>query len=528
MAPPRILLVDDDVGLLRALDAALASRMCELAVDACGTATEALERVAAADYDVVVTDVQMPGMDGLALLAEIRALRPETPVLLITGFDERDMAVRALRAGAFDFIQKPVERDYFVASLRRALQVRALSRRVSEQQRTLVRHANERDRIVQERTAELRDANRGKDDFLATLAHELRNPLAPIRNAVQIMRLHGTQDPMLVRAREIIERQVSQMARLIDDLVDVSRIHRGRVELRRQQMSVSEVIQHAIETCTPFVNARGHVLSVSLPTRDIQFDADPTRVEQIVANLLNNAAKYTEPGGRIGITAGTDADSVVIRVRDTGVGIAPDMLEHVFDMFTQADRSLDRSQGGLGIGLTLVRHLVELHGGTVTASSPGLGRGSEFTVRFPAATGDSFAARENVTEASARSAAGTKRVLIVEDNADSRETLHDLLRLWGHCVEVAEDGAEGVRKAIASQPEVAIVDIGLPGISGYDVAQEVRKNSDPQRIFLIALTGYGQPEDRRRALEAGFDAHLLKPVDLDKLSRLLAAVPSRS
>lgn len=368
------------------------------------------------------------------------------------------------------------------------------------------------------RVGELREAeeaSRHKDDFLAMLAHELRNPLAAIMTAAKVLSVHAENREVVRQAGDVVERQVRHQARLLDDLLDVSRITRGKIELRRSRVSLASVIADAIEATRGLIEARKQTLSFSLSEGPIDLEADPTRLEQVIANLLNNAAKFSEPGSAITIAAGVEADRAVVRVRDTGVGIPADMLGRVFELFTQIDPSLSRSQGGLGIGLTLARSLVEMHGGTVEALSPGPGQGSEFVVRLPLG---SRAPRS--PDGPAAPKAPPRHVLIVEDNEDAREMLRVALELDGHRVETAGNGVRAVEIAVETRPDVALVDIGLPGLNGYDVARQIRAALGPG-IRLIALTGYGQAEDRRRARDAGFDAHLVKPLDPETLSRIL-------
>jgi signal transduction histidine kinase len=525
---PHILIVDDDPALLEALSEMLQLRMEEVVVDKAESAGVALEWIGAKDYETIVSDIKMPGIDGLALLARIRELRPHTPTLLITGHGQHDLAVQALRGGAYDFIQKPIDREYFVASLSRALHTNRLHRQVEIQRDALERHALDLKRTVDERTRELLEANQAKDEFLALLAHELRNPLAPIVNAVGLIASRGGDDPVLHQAAQVVERQAHQMARLLDDLLDVSRISRGKLRLRKEILDLAEVVEHAVQTSRPLIESRRHHLVVSLPGETVRLEGDSTRLEQVLANLLNNAAKYTDPGGRISISATLEDQQAVIRVRDTGKGIPPAMIKRIFEPFVQIDFSLHRpEQGGLGIGLMLVRRLVEMHGGTASAFSEGPDQGSEFVVRLAALEGKGHPApvpKESQTpNGRSEIKAIPRHVLIVEDNADSRETLRTLLSLWGHRVEVAETGPRGVEKALTSSPEVALVDIGLPDLDGYQVAEQVRAQGR-DNIFMIALTGYGQQEDRRRALNAGFNAHLVKPVDPKELARLLNEV----
>ncbi|HEX6903124.1 MAG TPA: ATP-binding protein [Thermoanaerobaculia bacterium] len=374
----------------------------------------------------------------------------------------------------------------------------------------------------QKRTEEaLREADRRKDEFLAMLAHELRNPLAPIRNAAQALKLSGPADDRREWALEVIERQTQHLTRLVDDLLDVSRITRGKVTLAHEPLDLATVVHRAVEASRPLIDARRHHLSVVLPPEPVRLEGDLTRLVQVVGNLLNNAAKYTDPGGHIGIEAAREDGEAVIRVRDDGMGLPADLLPRVFDLFTQADRSLDRSQGGLGIGLTLVRQLVELHGGRVEARSDGPGHGSEFAVRLPALDAPAVAGAGTAAGEPVRSAARGMRVLVVEDNPDSAEMMSFLLQLRGHEVRTAHDGHQALEEARIFEPQAVLCDIGLPGMNGYEVAERLRQHPAFERTPLIALTGYGQEEARRRAQEAGFDHHLVKPVEPDALEALL-------
>ena len=371
--------------------------------------------------------------------------------------------------------------------------------------------------------AALKESDRRKDEFLAILAHELRNPLAPIRNSLHILRAQGPPVPQLQWATDVIDRQVNQMSRLVDDLLDVSRITRGKIQLHRERVELAAVVNSALEASRPLIEREGHELTVTMPPEPIHLDADLTRLSQVFLNLLNNAAKYTERGGRIELTVEREGDQVLVRVKDTGIGIPPEMLPHVFDMFTQVDRSLERSEGGLGIGLTLVQRLVEAHGGAVEARSEGPGKGSEFVVRLPIAREGNGALGPRTDGATVHRAADTpRRVLVVDDNLDSAETLEMLLGNLGHEVRTAHDGLEGVGVAAAFQPDVVLLDIGLPKLNGYDAARRIRALRG-DGVVLIAVTGWGQDEDRRRSREAGFDHHLTKPVNLGALQKLLNA-----
>jgi CheY-like chemotaxis protein len=360
------------------------------------------------------------------------------------------------------------------------------------------------------------------------LGHELRNPLAPILNALHVMRLPGIGPEDVGRARDVAERQVRHLARLVDDLLDVSRISSGKIELRKGRVDLRDAAECALETARPLVDARKHEISVSISDQPLPLLADSARLEQVLANLLNNAAKYTEPGGRIALEVGCDDGDAVVRVRDNGIGIDPELLPHVFEMFTQAERSLDRSQGGLGIGLTLVRRLVELHGGRVSAHSEGVGRGSEFVVRFPLAPHDwaePSTCREPCLGADARepdrSPVTPRRVLVVDDNVDGAIILARLLKAGGFLVDVAHDGPMALEVAQSKAPEVVLLDIGLPEMDGYEVARRLRTLKGLERVILVALTGYGQETDRVRSSAAGFDYHLVKPVDPDTVRELI-------
>ncbi len=368
---------------------------------------------------------------------------------------------------------------------------------------------------------ELREGDRRKDEFLATLAHELRNPLAPMRNVIEIIK-RAPEAATLKDAASVLERQLRQMVRLIDDLLDISRITKGKLELRQDRLDVGAVIRDAVESCRPSIDASGHHLHLSLPLEPVVAFADHARLSQVFANLIDNAAKYSERGGTIEISLDTTAREATVRVRDEGIGIDPEMLPRLFDMFTQGDHSRERARGGLGIGLTLVRSIVELHGGRVQASSAGPGMGSTFVVRLPLASTRRRTAEHPIAGGPAvQPSFRPHRVLVVDDNPDAAESLSMLLRLEGHDVRVAEDGRSALELASAFEPSVALLDIGLPGMSGYDVARALRNDPKTARCKLIALTGWGQDADRRRSAEAGLDHHLVKPLELDALKRLL-------
>ncbi len=373
----------------------------------------------------------------------------------------------------------------------------------------------------------LKEADRQKNEFLAMLAHELRNPLAPVRNALHILKMPGADRSTQEQARSMMERQIQHMVRLVDDLLDVSRIIGGRIQLHREPVDLVTVVGRAVETAQPAIDAHGHELIVSLPPGRVVVDADLVRLSQVITNLLTNAAKYTERAGRIWLSAESDGGEVVVRVRDCGVGIAPELLPRIFDLFVQADRSLARSEGGLGVGLSLVKRLVEMHGGSVSASSPGPGQGSEFVVRLPVlpeAPVDRLDAQEG--EGGTGPKPRPRKVLVVDDNVDAAESAAMLLRLWGHEVQTVHDGLSVLQAVRDFGPEIILLDIGLPGMTGYEVAQQLRSQPEFGALVLAAMTGYGQDEDKRRSREAGFDHHLTKPLDPEKLEALVASSPS--
>ncbi len=366
---------------------------------------------------------------------------------------------------------------------------------------------------------ELAEANRRKDEFLAMLGHELRNPLAPVHNAVQIIQREGSEKPTVKQAADMIDRQMRRIVRLVDDLLEVSRITNGKIQLHRRREQLAVLVTHAVESVRPLIESRKHELSLSLPAEAVWLDADPIRLEQVFANLLNNAAKYTEPGGHIWLSVEQEGQEAIVRVNDTGIGIRSDMLPRIFDLFVQSDRALDRAQGGLGIGLTLVRKLVEMHGGTVEGFSEGVGKGSEFVVRLPVVPEVKELPPEAVPQP-ARQQCGSLRVLVVDDNVDAAESLAMLLRYSGHEVRAVHTGPRALQAAQAESPDVILLDIGLPGMDGYEVARRLREQG-AGKVHLIAMTGYGQETDRQRSQDAGFDFHLVKPVDLAKLQELL-------
>jgi PAS domain S-box-containing protein len=373
--------------------------------------------------------------------------------------------------------------------------------------------------------AALREADRRKDEFLATLAHELRNPLAPIRNSLHILRVTGPKDPAVDRVRDILERQVNHMVRLVDDLMEISRITRGKIDLRQEPIELAAVIGSAVETSKPGIDAAGQDLVLSIASEPLPLVADPVRLAQVFANLLNNASKYSEARSTIWVTARSEDSHAVVSVRDSGIGIAPDMLERVFEMFAQAESSVPRAQGGLGIGLTLARSLVEMHGGTIEAKSAGPGRGSEFIVRLPLAV-----SRERPPAATTAEQSGSLvalRILVVDDDRDAADSLGTMLTYLGADVCVTYSGASALDRLAEFQPTVALVDLGMTGIDGYELARRIRDQRNSHEVALIALSGWGSEEDKRRSHEAGFDFHLIKPPDVDALKALMVSIGTR-
>ncbi len=416
---------------------------------------------------------------------------------------EQVAAVReeAIRAGA----KTKTELEDHVMDLRQA----------NEQLVVATVHAHEVTEAVEQ-------ATRLKEQFLPMLAHELRNPLAPIRNAVGILRRLQTAEPLIPWIYDVITRQVDHMARLLDDLLDVSRVTSGKVVLQRRPVAVTEFVEQAIETSRPLIDGRGQQLNVSVPAQPIYVDGDAMRLAQVVSNLLNNAAKYTQKGGVIALSAQRRDDTVVLRVNDNGSGIAPAMLPRIFDLFAQSTRTLARAEGGLGIGLTVVRSMVEMHGGTVEASSAGLDQGTEFVVTLPLLH-DVPSETVSPRVAEQRSPERSYRIVLIEDNIDANDTLRTLLQMMGHEVTGVYDGVTALSVVQANRPEIVLCDIGLPGMDGYAVIARLREQLPDAMPMMIALTGYGQAEDHMRALAARFDYHLVKPIDVEALLRLISA-----
>jgi len=514
--PLRILMLDDNPGDVRLVRRLLSGgRLGHFRLASAGRLADGLALLRTDGADLVLLDLSLPdgGQHELEPLARIQAQAPSTPVLLLTGRDDEELAVRALREGAQDYLVKSrVNSTLLIRSIRYATE------RVRYEQE-LVRLNGK----LEQQASALLETDRRKDEFLAMLAHELRNPLAAISNATHVLDHVGSGDDQVVRLCGVIGHQVRHLSRIVDDLLDVSRVLRGQVTLRPERIDLRAVLGNALQSSRPAAEARGHDVSVELPLEPCWVRADATRLEQVVSNLLHNAAKFTPPGGRIRLALAARDGGAQVRVADTGKGIPPAMLGRIFDVFTQIDPAFDRSQEGLGIGLTLVKSLVELHGGTVEAKSGGPGRGSEFLVELPLAAEAAGevpqAAPEPVPEEV------PLRVLVVEDNVPTGETLCELLALWGHEVRMAPDGPSALVLAAELEPDVVLLDLGLPGMDGHEVARRLRR-AKGKALRIIALTGYGQDEDRQRTREAGFDEHLTKPVFPEVLKSALAAAPA--
>ncbi|MEV4781955.1 response regulator [Burkholderia sp. LMU1-1-1.1] len=528
---PKILVVNDDANSLFALTSLLAqwAEQESYEVLAARSGQEALRQVLMHDFAVILLDVNMPGMDGFETAEAIhqRARSADIPIIFITAFlaDELDR-LKAYQRGAVDFLFTPVIPQILYAKIAVFValavkneelkkQARQLSQRTTELTATNKRLRREiEDRQVAERQ------NHAKDEFLAMLGHELRNPLSAISSAASLIGLPGVSTDGVQRAKKIIQRQSQHLGRIVDDLLDLSRAMSGKILLNRAPLDLSALVAHTLETFRATGRSGEYQLIQDLDAGWI--DGDPTRLEQIASNLIDNALKYTPPGGRIEVRTWTENDDVVLSVRDTGVGISADLLPHVFDVFVQGSSTLDRAQGGLGIGLSLVRRLTELHGGSIEAESKGPGGGSTFTLRMPRIEHQAAPAPAPAPAAQER-AHGKPSVLLIEDNEDGREMMAMMLSCYGYEVQYAEDGLRGLEAAARFRPDLALVDIGLPGIDGYEVARRLRADPATRDIKLIALTGYGLAEDLRRVLDAGFDRHLVKPVDIDHLMEVIGS-----
>ncbi|HEY0705824.1 MAG TPA: response regulator [Polyangia bacterium] len=597
VSPGDILLVDDNPANLVAIEAALEDLTEGIGVYRAHSGPEALRLLLERDFALILLDVNMPSMNGFdtARLIRERKRSRHTPIIFVTAYSRDDREIlAAYELGAVDFLFKPVvpemlraKASVFVELQRRTAEVAnqaellrdrdrllheqrlqeerrrweemSLRRQRDEAQRAaealtlktqeLAATIEEKERIERaliDSNRELEAADRRKDEFLAVLGHELRNPLAPLVTGLALLdrglQLSPIQVERLQHTRATMERQVKYLARLVDDLLDVSRIHSGKIELRKETASLEDVVNQAIAAVKPALDQRKHELVTRLPSTPTTIYADVVRLTQVLANLLNNAIRYTEDGGRITLECDQVSDWLEVHITDNGRGIPADLLPQIFDMFVQ-ERA---GGGGLGLGLTLVERLVALHGGSVIAHSEGPGKGARFTIRVPVRGSGEFVAvtpptsdasvlppatpsgsEPKIDESATVGAPRRLSVVLVEDNADVRETMCELLTVWGHGVQMAVDGPSGVELILSAKPDLALVDLGLPGFDGYTVASEVRKHADAETIHLVAMSGFGQESDRRRSKEVGFNAHLVKPADMDALLEVLSKSAER-
>ncbi|HWW33531.1 MAG TPA: response regulator [Steroidobacteraceae bacterium] len=552
-----ILLVDDQPARLLTYQSILSELGQNLVTARSGL--EALEKLMRDEFAVVLLDVSMPEMDGFetAQLIHEHPRYERTPIIFVTGVHVTELdRLKGYKLGAVDYVSIPLVPEILRSKVTvlvelycKRRQLRELNDSLTEANARLA-EANlalqaEKTRELERANAELERANRSllsevaersraehalkdadqrKNEFLALLSHELRNPLAPLLNAVELMRLEP-RDPQASWAREVVERQVTYLTRLVDDLLDVSRITRGQITLNREALELPALIERAIEMVRPLLEQRRQEISVQIIDRTLRVDGDQVRLVQAFGNVLGNAVKYADPGGHVEVSVQRRDRWAVVRIRDDGIGIPADQLARIFDLFTRVEHGADRPQSGLGIGLALVRRLVEMHGGTVTAHSEGAGSGSEFVIRLPLALAAAQEGEPAPGEPATAAPAVRRRILIADDNVDALDSTARLLQYSGHEVFAAADGGLALQAAERHLPEVALLDLGMPVLDGYEVARRIRAEPWGRDLTLVAVTGWGQEADRRRSQEAGFDWHLVKPVDPDKLAALLACLP---
>lgn len=516
MNPVKFLLVDDLEENLLSLEALL--RRDDLSLLKARSGDQALEILLEHDVALALIDVQMPGLNGFQL-AELMRGNERTrriPIIFVTaGSTSERRRFEGYEAGAVDFIQKPIEPDV----------LRHKGEIFFELYRQRQQLEDQRDQL-QEQAEALKEADRRKDEFLATLAHELRNPLAPLRNGLDILRRNPNGESA-AEIRDMMDRQLNQLVRLIDDLMDVSRVSQGKIELRKDKVRVADVVHSAAEASRPLIDRTEQSFELDIPTADLWIDADPARVSQVISNLLTNAAKYTPSGGRIKLSVTADDGRAVISVRDNGIGIPAEMQSDVFRLFAQVGEHRERSQGGLGIGLALVKQLVELHGGSVSASSEGTDRGSVFTVQLPLTPAPEETAPAEQPAPAPVNPFRPLKVLVIDDNPIIADTMGMLLEDIGHEFEAVHDGREALDAARNYRPDAILLDIGLPGMDGYEVCRALRQDHLFEHTTIIAQTGWGQEKDKQLAKEAGFDFHLTKPVPLADLQRILSGMSPR-
>ena len=522
--PVHFLMVDDLPENLLSLEVLL--RREGLVLLKANSGVEALELLLKHDVALALLDVQMPEMDGFELAETMRGNERtrRVPIIFLTaGSTDRQRRFRGYEAGAVDFLEKPLEPDILRSKADVFFELYRQRQQIAVQRDDLEARADENMRLLKEtrhQAEALRETDRRKDEFLAILAHELRNPLAPIANSVSILSAGKLPESVRDEALHMMDRQVKQMVRLVDDLMDVSRITRGKIDLKVDAVDIGDVLRCAIEISQPLIDQFRHKLIVDLPPSPVTLEADFTRLAQVFSNLLNNAAKYSTESGEIHLSVDVLPDAVDVHVRDKGIGIRPDMLGRIFDMFAQVDDSLERAHGGLGVGLTLVQNLVEMHHGHITAKSEGLGHGSEFIVRLPRAGTAATETPATEPETTQPSASGL-RILIVEDNEALAQTTGWMVEMLGHDYTIANNGPDAIALAEKYRPNVVMMDIGLPGMNGYDICAAMRQEPHLADTIFIAQTGWGQDEHRQRAREAGFHHHMVKPLYLEALERLL-------
>ena len=518
-----ILLVDDQPAKLLTYETIL-SELGESLITA-SSASEALQCLLDNEIAVVLVDVCMPDLDGYELASMIRQ-HPrfqQTSIIFVSAVLMTDLdRLRGYECGAVDYVPVPVVPEILRAKVSVFAELFRKTRALERLNSELEDRVKDRTSALEKTTQALQEANHRKDEFLAMLAHELRNPLAPIRTAVQLLRLKELTEPQRRRARDVIERQVEHLVNLIDDLLDVSRITRGMIKLQLEPVFLGAIVARAVETARPAIDAHRHSLELDLPDELISVEGDQTRLVQVIANILHNAAKFMDPGGRIRLTARRNGQDAVIRITDSGIGIAPEQMPKIFELFTQVHSKTEREQGGLGIGLALVRQLTEMHGGSVTVHSDGAGRGAEFTVRLPVMTPQVAGLANRSRETGPVPDIAPQRILVADDNHDAAEALSLQLQFAGHDVRIAHDGVEALELAKTFDPDIVLLDLGMPKMDGYETARQLRLRSSGRRLSLIALTGWGQQQDRDRTADAGFDAHLVKPVAEAQLFRALA------
>jgi signal transduction histidine kinase len=524
-----ILLVDDQPSKLLTYETILSGLGENLIKASC--ATEALECLLKNEIAVVLVDVCMPELDGYELAAMIRQ-HPrfqKTSIIFVSAILMTDLdRLRGYECGAVDYVPVPVVPEILRAKVSVFAELYRKTRALERLNSELEARVAERTAALEATTATLQEADRRKDEFLAMLAHELRNPLAPIRTAAQLLRLKELSESQRGRARDVIERQVEHLVILIDDLLDVSRITRGMITLHREPVLMGAIIARAVETTRPAIDAHGHELTLELPDELITVEGDKTRLAQVAGNILHNAAKFTNPGGRIHLSVTREGSYGVIRVKDTGIGIQKELIPRAFELFTQMHAKSECSQGGLGIGLALVRRLVEMHGGSVTAHSDGPGQGAEFVIRLPLVATPAMRVETQSTDSPVIPTVEPRRILVADDNRDAAESLALQLQLAGHEVRTAHDGAEALKVGNVFKPQIVLLDLGMPKMDGYETARQMRVRAWGKRAAIVALTGWGQQQDRERTAAAGFDAHLVKPVkDFDLFQAIAVAATGK-